>query len=157
VGEIVSKTRPRGTEAQVSSFSLNSVNTLKPELVGSWRMSEGGQAVGDVEAYIHQVDIGGLMNAPLGCVQAGRIECMRRDIRIPMLTREISWLCRGWPPPQPNTEINKVSGELREVSADHSTREAGKARYNSRKDKGKGLAGPMNTSKTKGVLDVQSE
>jgi hypothetical protein len=55
--ENASKTRPRETEAQVSPISLNNVNILNHELVGSWR-SKGGQAVGDVEAYIYQVDTG---------------------------------------------------------------------------------------------------
>jgi hypothetical protein len=87
MSENASKTRPREeTEAQVSPISLNSVNTLNHELVGSWR-SKDGQAVGDVEAYIYQADTGDLADAPLWCVQAGRTECVRRTLKqSPMLT-----------------------------------------------------------------------
>lgn len=98
--EIASKKWPRDTEAQVSLISLNNVNDLNHELVGSWSR---GQAVGDVEAYTFttecrnacrmgkpELDCDGAhafsknwgKGAPLWWSQAGQTECMT-------LTREI--------------------------------------------------------------------
>ena len=157
VGEIVMTKRPREPEARARLIGLNNVNTLKPEIEGSWRTTKGGQAVGDVEAYIYQVDIGGLMDAPLGCVQAGQSECMRRIPKDPLLTGEISLARSPWRRLHPNTEINKVSGGTREVSTHHSTQSSGKARAHLTDDKGKGRVGPTNNSKARSALDVQSE
>lgn len=153
MSENASKTRPRGTEALVSPISLNNVNTLNHELVGSWR-AKGGQAVGDVEAYICQMGTGGLADAPLWCVQAGWTECMRRALPMsPVLTREISRarrehgeLCN----PTPNQIRSQVTLEK---SAPAIVLRAGESPVHFMEDRGKGLAGPMNFD-LKGGSDV---